>query len=142
MGISSKSSSTEDASNLYNEALASSNLASHQKETVFFGDLGFVGILFQLGKLDSIRGFCNKILGKVFEYDRCKNTELTKTLFYYLKHGNLYLAASEMNMSIGGMRYRLQKLTEILDVDINDPEISSQMLLALQSSIVLGDIHI
>ena len=142
IGISSESTSIDDAPNLLNEAIASSKMANHQKKIVFFDDLGIVGILFQTGKLDHIRNFCNKILGKVFEYDQRKKTELTKTLFYYIKHGNLFLAASEMNMSIGGMRYRLQKLTEILDVDLNDPEVISQIFLALQSSIVLGDIDI
>lgn len=143
IGVSSKSNSIEDAPNLFDESLAAANLGNHQKDIVFFDDLGIVGVLFQSGKLDNIRNFCNKMLGKLYEYDRHKKTELTKTLFYYIKNGfNLYQAAREMNMSIGGMRYRLQKLNEILEVDINDPQTSYQLFLALQSSVVLGEIDI
>lgn len=143
LGVSSKSNDIKDAPTLYDESLAASNLANYQKDIAFFDDLGIVGVLFQSGKLDNIRTFCNKTLGNLLEYDRCKKSELTKTLFFYIKNGfNLYQAAREMNMSIGGMRYRLQKLQEILEVDINDPQTSFQIFLALQSSIVLGDIDI
>lgn len=143
IGVSSKSNRIEDAPNLFDESLAAANLGNPQKDVVFFDDLGIVGVLFQSGKLDNIRNFCNRMLGKLFEYDRQKKTELTKTLFYYIKNGfNLYQAAREMNMSIGGMRYRLQKLNEILEVDINDPQNSYQIFLALQSSIVLGELDI
>ncbi len=110
MGVSSKSNAIEEAPNLFNEALAASNMANQQKEMILFDKLGVVGILFQTGKLEQIRGFCHRTLGKLFEYDRKKQTELTKTLFYYIKHGNLFLAASEMNMSIGGMKLILVKL--------------------------------
>lgn len=143
LGVSSKSNDIEKAPNLYEESIAASNLAKQQNKIVFYDDLGIVGVLFQSGKLDNIRDFCNKTLGKIIEYDRSKNSEMTKTLYFYIKNGlNLYQTARDINLSIGGMRYRLQKLNEILEVDINDPQNSFQIYLALQSMVVLGDLDI
>ncbi|WP_078409016.1 PucR family transcriptional regulator [Priestia abyssalis] len=143
IGMSSRSKSLEDIPILYNEALISLNMNSQQKEIMYFDDLGAVGILFRAGKMDDIRHFCNKMLSKLLEYDRGKESELTKTLYYYIKSGqNICKAAKIMNLSIGGLRYRVQKIGEILDADINDLQTSSQLFLALQAGIILGDLKI
>ncbi len=143
IGMSSRSKSLEDIPILYNEALISLNVNNQQKEIMYFGDLGAVGILFRAGKMDDIRHFCSKMLSKLLEYDRGKESELTKTLYYYIKSGqNIGKAARIMNLSIGGLRYRVQKICEILDADINDLQTSSQLFLALQAGIILGDLKI
>ncbi|OXM82693.1 PucR family transcriptional regulator [Paenibacillus rigui] len=143
IGMSSRSTSLEDIPILYNEALITLNMNDQQKEIMYFDDLGAVGILFRAGKMDDIRHFCNKMLSKLFEYDRGKESELTKTLYYYIKSGqNIYKAAKIMKMSIGGLRYRVQKICEILDADINDLQTSCQLFMALQAGIILGDLKI
>ncbi len=82
--------------------------------------------------MDDIRHFCNKMLSKLLEYDRGKESELTKTLYYYIKSSqNISKTAKIMNLWIGGLRYRVQKICEILDADINDLQTSFQLLLAL-----------
>jgi len=143
IGMSSRSESLEDIPILYNEALILLNMNYQQKEIMYFDDLGAVGILFRAGKMEDIRHFCNKMLSKLLEYDRGKESELTKTIYYYIKSGqNICKAARIMNLSIGGLRYRVQKICEILDADINDLQTSSQLFLALQAGIILGDLKI
>ena len=143
IGMSSRSKSLEDIPILYNEALISLNMNYQQKEIMYFDDLGAVGILFRAGKMDDIRHFCNKMLSKLLEYDRGKESELTKTLYYYIKSSqNIGKTAKIMNLSIGGLRYRVQKICEILDADIHDLQTSFQLLLALQAGIILGDLKI
>ncbi|MFB5936378.1 PucR family transcriptional regulator [Peribacillus frigoritolerans] len=143
IGMSSRSKSLEDIPILYNEALISLNMNHHQKEIMYFDDLGAVGILFRAGKIDDIRHFCNKMLSKLLEYDRGKESELTKTLYYYIKSGqNIGKTAKIMNLSIGGLRYRVKKIGEILEADIHDLQTSYQLFLALQSGIILGDLKI
>lgn len=142
IGISSKATSLEDIPILYNEALISLNVNNQQKDIMYFDDLGAVGILFRTGKNEDIRHFCNKMLSKLVEYDRGKESELTKTLYIYIKNGqNMCKTAKIMNLSLGGLRYRIQKIGKILEADINDLQISSQLFLALQASIILGDLH-
>ncbi|MCQ6282099.1 CdaR family transcriptional regulator [Bacillus sp. EB600] len=143
IGMSSRSKSLEDIPILYNEALISLNLNHEKKEIMYFDDLGAVGILFRAGKTDDIRHFCNKMLSKLLEYDRGKESELTKTLYYYIKSGqNICKSAEIMNLSIGGLRYRVKKIGEILDADIHDLQTSYQLFLALQAGIILGDLKI
>lgn len=143
IGMSSRSKSLEDIPILYNEALISLNMNHQQKEIMYFDDLGAVGILFRAGKIDDIRHFCNKMLSKLLEYDRGKESELTKTLYYYIKSGqNIGKTAKIMNLSIGGLRYRVKKIGEILEADIHDLQTSYQLFLALQSGIILGDLKV
>lgn len=143
IGMSSRSKSLEDIPILYNEALISSNMNDPQKEIIYFDDLGAVGVLFRAGKTEDIRHFYNKMLSKLLEYDREKESELTSTLYYYIKSGqNIGRAAKIMNLSIGGLRYRLQKIGEILNADINDLQTSCQLFLALQAGIILGDLNL
>jgi len=69
--------------------------------------------------------------------------ELTKTLYYYLENGsNVHKTARAMNFSISGLRYRLGRLNELLQADINTPYIKHEIYLALQSLIVLGVLDI
>lgn len=143
IGMSSRSKSLEDIPILYNEALILLNLDYQQKEIMYFDDLGAVGILFRTGKVDDIRHFCNKMLSKLIEYDLGKESEFTKTLYYYIKSGqNICKTAKIMNLSIGGLRYRVQKIGEILDADIHDLQTSYQLFLALQAGIILGDLKL
>jgi len=143
MGVSSSISSIMDAPNLYDESLAALKVTSNRQNIVSFDSLGLVGMLMQTKNLDTIEKFAYRILGNLIEEDKSKNMELTKTLYYYLENGaNVHKTARAMNFSISGLRYRLSRLNEILQVDINTPYIKHEIYLALQSLIVLGVLEI
>lgn len=140
-GISSNCDSIEEVSNLYEESLTSSKIANHHKNLVFYDDLGIIGILFKSENSREIKRFIDKTIGSLIQED--KNMELTKTLHHYLNNGcNVHKTARVMNFSIGGLRYRLQRLNEILQTDINSPCANYEMYLALQSLIALGELDI
>lgn len=143
MGVSSKSLSIEHVSNLYDESLASVKVANRHQNIIYFDSLGLVGILLQANNLDAIEKFAYKILGNLIEEDKSKNMELTKTLYYYLENGsNVHKTARAMNLSISGLRYRLGRINEILEMEINTPYIRHEIYIALQSLIVLGELEI
>lgn len=143
MGVSSSIESIMDAANLYDESLAALKVTNNRQKIVFFDSLGLVGMLMQTKNLDTIEKFAYKILGKLIEEDKLKNMELTKTLYHYLENGsNVHKTARAMNFSISGLRYRLGRLNEILQTDINTPYIKHEIYLALQSLIVLGVLEI
>jgi sugar diacid utilization regulator len=143
VGVSSSISSIMDAPDLYDESLAALKVTNARQNIVFFDSLGLVGMLMQTKNLDTIEKFAYKILGKLIEEDKSKNMELTKTLYYYLENGsNVHKTARAMNFSISGLRYRLGRLNEILQADINTPYIKHEIYLALQSLIVLGVLDI
>jgi len=58
--------------------------------------------------------FVNEKLGKVFEYDKKKNTNLLETLRYYIKNNtNVQKTAEDMYVHYNTMRYRINKLKEL-----------------------------
>jgi PucR family transcriptional regulator, purine catabolism regulatory protein len=143
MGVSSNTPSIEHISNLYEECLASVKVANRRQNLIYFDSLGLVGILLQANNLDAIEKFAYKILGNLIEEDKNKNMELTKTLYFYLENGsNVHKTARAMNLSISGLRYRLGRINEILEMEINTPYIRHEIYVALQSLIVLGELEI
>jgi PucR family transcriptional regulator, purine catabolism regulatory protein len=143
LGISSSSPSIEDTSNLYDESIASLKVTNCHQNLVFFNSLGIVGMLLQAKSLGLIENFAHKILGGLVEEDQAKNMELTKTLYHYLENGsNVYKTARAMNFSISGLRYRLGRLNEILQLDMSQAYTRHEIYLALQALIVLGKLEI
>jgi len=142
-GISSCLYSIEDVAQLYEESLAALKVTNRLRNIVYFDSLGIEGIILQMKNPNVIQKFVSKRLGKLIEEDRSKNMELTKTLFHYINNGcNVNKTARVMNFSISGLRYRLQRLSEILKTDINRPNVSYQLFLALHSLILLGELDI
>lgn len=143
LGVSSSSRQIKDVSNLYEETLACLKIADNNEDVVFFDSLGIVGILFQTRNLDGLRRYAHKILGSLIKEDKPKNMQLTQTLYHYLSNAsNIHKTARAMNFSVSGLRYRLNRIMEILQVDLNEPSMMHQIYLALQSLIVLGELDI
>lgn len=143
MGVSASYSSLEEASLLLDESMASLQVTNRNQRLVFFDSLGIVGLLLQTKNLEAIKKFANKILGHLIEEDQNKKMELSKTLYYYLENGsNINQTARAMNFSINGLRYRLGRINEILQLDISKAYNRHEIYLALQCLIVLGELVI
>jgi len=141
-GISSSSSKIEEASQLYDESNSALQMANHLQKVVFYELLGIEGIIFQTEN-DRLQKFAKRKLGSLLEEDKKKDMELTKTLYHYLNNGsNINKTAKAMNFSITGLRYRLQKINELLEVDLNIPDISHQIYLSLKLLIYWGELEI
>lgn len=139
-GISSTSEAIGDVSRLYEECIASLKVANRDRNVILFESLGIVGFLFQMNNPTIIKKYR---LDRLIEEDRNKNTELIKTLYHYLNSGcNLNKTARVMKFSTSGLRYRLQRLSDILKIDINKPTISYQLFTALQFLILLKDLDL
>ena len=142
-GVSSTSNTIEDMTNLYDESLASLKIANSNGHIIHFDSLGMEGLLFQMNQSDYIHKFIHKTLGKLIEEDKCKSMDLTKTLYHYLNTGcNVHKTARAINFSISGLRYRLQRINDILQIDISEPNNSYQLFLALKYLILLGELDI
>lgn len=141
-GISSSSSRIEEASQLYDESTSALQIANQYQKVVFFDFLGIEGFIFQ-AENERLQKFIKKKLGTLIEEDKKKDMELTKTLFHYLNQGcNINKTARAMSFSISGLRYRLQKINELLEADINVPNVGYQIYLSLKLMIYWGDLDI
>ena len=141
-GISSSTARIEEASQLYEESTTSLQIANHYQKVVFFEFLGIEGIMFQMEN-DRLQKFIKMKLGSLIEEDKHKDMELTKTLFHYLNNGcNINKTARAINFSITGLRYRIQKINELLETDINIPDVGYQIYLSLKLLIYWGELDI
>jgi len=132
-----------NVSQLYEECQSALKIANRHQQIIFFESLGIEGLMFQIKNVGPIEKFIHKMVGKLMEEDKNRGMELTKTLYYYLYNGcNVHKTARAMNFSISGLRYRLQKINEILQTDINLPSVGYQMYLSLQFLIYLGKLDI
>ncbi|KAA9016479.1 XylR N-terminal domain-containing protein [Niallia endozanthoxylica] len=142
-GISSTTEKIEEASQLFDECLSALKVANDRRKVVFFDSLGIEGVMYHMKNVKPIEKFIKKKLGNLIKEDKFKDMELTRTLYCYLNNGsNLYKTARTMSLSISGLRYRLRKINEILETDINNPKVGSQIFLALQFFIYWGEIDL
>ncbi|MFS0643640.1 XylR N-terminal domain-containing protein [Siminovitchia sp. 179-K 8D1 HS] len=77
--------------------------------------------------------FYRKTIGELVEYDKANESNFLITLKTYLDHnGNLQQTADKLHLSIAGLRYRLDRITALCDVDLKTGEGRFNCQLALQ----------
>lgn len=78
------------------------------------------------------KGYCDKQLTILEKEDAEKGTEFYKSLKEYLLCGNnVNLAAKKIFVHRNTMVYRLAKIHELMQVDINDPEVAKKLLFSM-----------
>ena len=126
---------------LYNETLAALCATNKQKNIYYFEELGIESVLFQIQDDLLIERFVNRHIGKLLEVD--KEFELIKTLYAYINNGtSINNTAKDLSMSISGLRYRLTKISEILDNDFENTQNVFSIYLAINILKVKGKIEI
>lgn len=141
-GISTRQANIELAKEQFEEALTAVKLSTKSKPITWYEDLGFIGLLIQTGDKEAIKKYSLQVLKDLLEYDNRKGMDLTKTLYHYiLNGGNLEQTACSSALSISGLRYRIEKIKDILSVDIRQPASSYPLFLAIQMLIILGEIQ-
>lgn len=130
VGVSTVISKFMDISVLYNETLAALRAINEQSNISFFKELGIESVLFQIQDEVLIERFVNQHIGKLLAQDT--ESDLIKTLYTYIDNGNsINNTAKKMSMSISGLRYRLTKISEILNHDLTDTQALFSIYLAI-----------
>lgn len=109
---------------------------------VAYDDLGLHQLLFGLRQVPEIVAFHRRMLGPLIEHDRRTGGELLRTLDAYLSVGCSPTAAAErLHLHRNGLLYRLQRIREIVPVDLDDPERRLGLHLALRVGDVLDGVQ-
>ncbi|MFN8444217.1 MAG: helix-turn-helix domain-containing protein [Caldilineaceae bacterium] len=99
----------------------------------YFGDLGLYQLLTALGTNPEAARFYRKTLGKLIAYDVEKNAELVDTLeVFFACHGNLSQTATRLHIHRNTLTYRLEQITNIAQLDLEDPDARFSLQLALK----------
>lgn len=93
--------------------------------------LGAMRLLSACVPKDEAIRFCEDLLAPLVRYDKEHQSDLMATLHQYLRHeGNLLQTSRKLNISISGLKYRLQRIQEVGKVDLDDPEQRFDLIVA------------
>lgn len=118
----------------YRDAVQAMELAVRlQTDTpLYIGDLGVYQLILSLGDRDKLLDFCDKTLGALIDYDMRQNADLIKTLeAFFNSHGNLSQTAENLIVHRNTLLYRMNRINEIAQIDLNRPETRLALHLAL-----------
>ena len=117
------------------QALIIGSMVNQDAEfSVGYGELGIKRLLYLMLDHPELDRFYEENLGQLEKYDVEWETDLVPTLRIYLEHGaNLNSAAKVLFIHRHTMRYRLEQVAEILNVDID----SAEVLLNLQIAFLI-----
>ncbi|MDF2547298.1 MAG: transcriptional regulator, PucR family [Anaerosolibacter sp.] len=128
----------EDVMNLwksYGEAdKAAQNKGGYRKNGIaHFDDLGIYRVLCLDEMEEELIQFYQEILEPLIRYDRERESELIKTLQTYFKcGGNLKRISEEMYTHYNTIIYRIQRIKEITQMDLEDPNDRLNLQVALK----------
>ena len=112
-----------------------------QKLITHHDELGLLGVF--LGQIDfaTLKSLASKELGELLLDDE-KNKELLYTLYIFLKNnGKLEKTMNDLCLSIGGIKYRINKIEKILNKDLKNALASSYTLLLIEALVTLNEIY-
>jgi purine catabolism regulator len=120
--------------NSYRDAVQARDLAVRlQTDTpLYIGDLGVYQLILSLNDREKLTEFCKHTLGTLIDYDMRQNADLIKTLeAFFTCHGNLSQTAEMLIVHRNTLLYRMNRINEIADIDLNRPETRLALHLAL-----------
>ncbi|MBW7884175.1 MAG: helix-turn-helix domain-containing protein [Caldilineaceae bacterium] len=104
----------------------------------YFGDLGLYQLLAGLSTNPEAARFYRKTLGKLINHDDSKNAELVQTLeAFFICHGNLSQTAARLHIHRNTLTYRLDQISSITQLDLDDADARFSLQLALKLRPVL-----
>lgn len=104
-----------------------------RKPIIHYEDLGTYRVLFYLPENDEIKNFLEETLGRLLKHDREHGTELLRTLeCYFENQGNEAQMAKQLFIHYNTVRNRLQRISEICQINLKDTEVRFSLELALK----------
>lgn len=116
---------------------------SDRDTTTFYGDLKLYQLLLALKErnLDNLNLFYQDALGPLVEHDNRKQSDLIRTLNgFFEANGNLAKAAQQLDVHRNTLVYRLERISELTDLDLDDSDNRLILHLALKTQRVLATI--
>ncbi len=133
LGISSTANKIEDYYISYKQAIQTLHIVSDRfpkKGFMSFSGLGSYTVLYNIEDPFVVRGFFEKCLKPLLDYGD-KGKDLFDTLRIYLNwNGNLKDTAESLFIHRNSLKYRLEKITDLLDIEITDAEERFNLMLA------------
>jgi purine catabolism regulator len=109
-------------------------------QLTYFGDLGVYRLLLSIGQQKELREFYQEVLGQLIDHDSRNGGELLQTLeAYFQYHGSPSKMAEGMHLHRNTLLYRLRRIQDITNLDLEDAETRLALHMALRIGEVLGE---
>jgi PucR family transcriptional regulator, purine catabolism regulatory protein len=107
--------------------------------TFHLNDLGVYGVLYHESDQGEMRTFAEKMLQPLQVYDGEHNAELVKTLDVYLANqGHIRKSAERLYIHVNTLRQRLERIEDVLGVELDNSWVRLNLQLALRVYEVLA----
>ncbi len=94
---------------------------ARKKKVISASSVGIYRFLFNSGNQAEVLQYCNEKLKKLEEYDDANGSFLCDTLVaFYMNGFNAVKTAEELYIHRNSLQYRLNKIKELLEIDLND----------------------
>ncbi|GAA5197232.1 hypothetical protein GCM10023346_31430 [Arthrobacter gyeryongensis] len=101
--------------------------------------LALENLLSTAGDRDALRRFVDQQIGPLLEADTAKQSQLTRTLATLLEcGGNKAAAAERLHLRRQSLYYRLEQISRLIEVDLDDPAELTTLAVALRAHRMLG----
>ena len=110
---------------------------NRREQVVSVPDLGLTGLLAAVQD-DRLVEYARRHLGRLVDHDSARSGHLLDTLRAYLETGEQQAAAKRLSVHPNTLRYRLDRIREITDLEPDDPETRLNLTVALRIWDLLG----
>lgn len=115
------------------KALEVSKKCEMKSSIVDYKKLGVYRLFFDMRKYDEMKNIYNENLENLKKYDKKNSTSMLKTLEFYInEQRNLGRAAVKLYIHRNTMRYRIKRIEEILQCDLNDEKVIFNITLSIK----------
>lgn len=137
IGVGQQGDSILSLANSYEQAFLLCNFlvycSNKRHQIAFYERLKHALLFLKTTDPNQLHTYYQQILGKLIEYDRRNGAQLIYTLqTFFDLNGSLNKTAQQLNLSIPGLRYRMEKIESLVDADLNSGDGRFQCQLALQ----------
>ncbi|GII67468.1 PucR family transcriptional regulator [Sphaerisporangium krabiense] len=102
-----------------------------QYGVVHLDDFGAYRFLLAASAAEDVDDFIDKIIGRLLAYDREHRTQLLETAERFVSCGGKYQETSvKLHVHVSTLRYRLDRITELIGRDLGDEEARFEIILA------------
>ncbi|AJY76144.1 XylR N-terminal domain-containing protein [Paenibacillus beijingensis] len=145
LGISEVCRELSSLSKAFNGAVKATEIAKMKRkngQVTLSSDIRHLTILLDARRPEELEQYSANLLGSIYEYDQKYGAEFLKTIYYYFENEcNLHKTARMLNVSISGMRYRLERIKQLSDIDLSNSMSRFEVQLALEIFLVLGKVN-
>lgn len=119
------------------------SLSKSQVKVKSFKELGAIAKFIEPGNFSEIKIFAHHLLDEINVYDEKYDSGLLSTLYWYIENnGHMKNTAKDMRVSLGSVRYRLNRIQEIGGFDLSTSQGFFDAHVAVQVFLLLGLIAI